>query len=32
MRARIEKTDENKPDEVVIYCQQVTPEIESLYK
>ena len=32
MRARIEKTKDNSPDELVIYCQQVTPEIDSIVR
>lgn len=30
MRARIELSDDSSPNEVVIYCRQVTPEIEAL--
>ncbi len=30
MRVRIEVTEENAPEEVVIYCRRITPEIEEM--
>lgn len=30
MRARIEKIEDDRTEEVVVYCRRITPEIESL--
>jgi len=30
MRVRIERIEDNRPEEVVVYCRKITPEVESL--
>lgn len=32
MRVRIERTGKDQPEEVVVYCRETTPEVESLVR